>query len=327
MNKKIIYLLIGVLIILGIYYIDNNQQPYSESTTEKTKKASITKDFEGAKLKKEDLIQGCLGGQDCIPSIDNPKFETAMEAEQWLEDEDVVFALDYKGIKRAYAQRILNWHEIVNDTISGEPIAVTFCPLCGTALAFVREVNGVEAQFGVSGFLHNSDLIMYDRNEGNLWQQVTGEAIVGPAARRDELLDVINITTTTWGDWKKNNPDTQVLSVPKNFVRDYSEYPYGTYEENDEIKFAVKNSDQRLHPKKVVYGIIVNDIPRAYTEEKIKQLVSFEDSLGGVSILIERSNAGDVKFTNIDTGETIIHLRSFWFAWAAFNPSTDIFIE
>lgn len=127
------------------------------------------------------------------------------EEASWLKDDDIVFAIDYMDLQRAYPQRILNWHEIVNDTLpssgqtAGDPIAVTFCPLCGSALAFERKVDGVITEFGVSGKLHNSDLVMYDRYEGNLWQQITGERIVGPAAQRFEILKQIPIITTPWG--------------------------------------------------------------------------------------------------------------------------------
>ncbi len=145
---------------------------------------TLANDFNGARVKSDDLLQGCFGGKDCIPSIDKPQFESAQSA-SWLRDSDVVFAIDYMGAQRAYPQRIMNWHEIVNDTIAGDPIVVTFCPLCGSALAFERKVDGVITEFGVSGKLHNSDLVMYDRYEGNLWQQITGEGIVGNAARRN----------------------------------------------------------------------------------------------------------------------------------------------
>ena len=119
-------------------------------------------------------------------------YENAKKAGNWLNPSDIVFAINYKGIVRAYPQRILNWHEIVNDhaVVDGEDyyFMITFCPLCGSAVGFERSVDGVITEFGVSGKLHNNDLVMYDRFEGNLWQQITGEAIVGPAARRNEIL-------------------------------------------------------------------------------------------------------------------------------------------
>lgn len=289
----------------------------------------LQNNFASAKVKSSDLLQGCFGGKDCIPSIDDPKFESVNQA-SWLTDEDVVFAVDYKGTQLAYAQRILNWHEIVNDTLrlrSGQaiPIAVTFCPLCGSALAFERKVDGVITEFGVSGKLHNSDLVMYDRYEGNLWQQITGEAIVGPAARRNEVLKQIPIATTNWGKWKKEHPNTLVLSRDTGHIRDYEAYPYGTYEQNDDLYFGVKNLNKKLQIKTVVYGVEVGGSSRAYPESAFNKNPVIEDLVGGVSLRLEKLESGEIKITNLQTNENIIPIRLFWFAWASFHPDTELY--
>lgn len=289
------------------------------------RKVKLQDDFSGAKVKQSDLLQGCFGGQDCIPSIDNPKFESAKQS-SWLRDDDVIFGVDYKGVARAYPQRILNWHEIVNDVVAGDPIAVTFCPLCGSALAFERKVDGIITEFGVSGKLHNSDLVMYDRYEGNLWQQITGEGIVGPAARRNEVLKQIPIATTTWGKWRKEHPNTQVLSRETGFPRNYDIYPYGAYEENDELYFGVKNLNKKLQIKTVVYGIEVNGASKAYPEDKLGTEY-MEDTVGGVAIRFYRTDSGEVVFFRKDTNEEIIPVRLFWFAWASFHPGTELYSQ
>lgn len=286
---------------------------------------SLVTDFTGAKVEESDLLQGCFGGQDCIPSIDKPKFESAEEADLWLNTDDIVFAINYDETQRAYPQRIMNWHEIVNDFIGDQGISITFCPLCGSALAFKREVKGLTTQFGVSGKLHNSDLVMYDRFEGNLWQQITGEAIVGPAAQRDEVLAQIPISTTTWGEWKQKFPETQVLSRDTGFSRDYDAYPYGTYEQDDQIYFGVENLDTSLQIKTVIYGVEIAGKTKAYTEEALKREGTIEDNIGGVKIIITRNESGEVIVTNSETEESIIPIRLFWFAWAAFNPDTQLY--
>lgn len=294
------------------------------------RKVSLQSDFNGAKVKKENLLQGCFS-QDCIPSIDNPKFESVKEA-GWLRDDDVVFAIDYKGTQRAYPQRIMNWHEIVNDNIAGDPIAITFCPLCGSALAFERKVDGVITEFGVSGKLHNSDLVMYDRYEGNLWQQITGEGIVGPAARREEILKQLPIVTTTWGQWKKKHPNTQVLSRDTGHSRNYDQYPYGTYEQDDQLLFGVKGLNERssstnksLQIKTVVYGIEVNDASKAYPESVFDKQSVISDIVGGIPVQLEKTPEGKIKVTNAQTQEEIIPIRLFWFAWASFHPDTELY--
>ncbi len=296
----------------------NFEEKFKQNT-----KVSLQNDFTGAKVKPEDLLQGCAR-KDCIPSIDNPKFESVQEA-GWLKDEDIVFAIDYKGIIRVYPQRILNWHEIVNDEIAGDPIAVTFCPLCGSALAFERKVSGVITEFGVSGKLHNSDLVMYDRYEGNLWQQVTGEGIVGPAARRNETLKQVPIITTTWKKWKKEHPNTQVLSRDTGHSRNYDQYPYGTYEQDDQLLFGVKGLDKSLQIKTVVYGIELDGNSKAYPESVFDKNKLIEDTIGNTKVRLERTDAGQIKVNNLQTQEEIIPIRLFWFAWAAFHPDTEVY--
>lgn len=289
------------------------------------KKVSLQNDFTGAKVKPEDLLQGCFG-QDCIPSIDDPMFESAAQA-GWLRDDDMIFAIDYKGIQRAYPQRILNWHEIVNDEVADDPVAVTFCPLCGSALAFERKVDSVITEFGVSGKLHNSDLVMYDRYEGNLWQQITGEGIVGPAARRNEKLKQVPIITTTWGEWKKEHPNTQVLSKDTGHSRNYDQYPYGTYEQDDQLLFGVKGLDKSLQIKTEVYGVEINGSSKAYPESAFDKEKVIEDTVGNTAIRLERTESGQVKVTNLQTQEEIIPTRLFWFAWASFHPDTELYVR
>ncbi len=295
----------------------------AELGTTVIKDVPLQSDFTGAKMKPEDLSQGCHG-KDCIPAISDPMFDKVSEV-TWLADTDVVLTISYKGVDRAYPQRIMNWHEIINDTISSDPIAITFCPLCGSAVAFERKVDGVITELGVSGKLHNSDLVMYDRYEGNLWQQITGEALVGPAARRNEKLKPILLGTTTWGEWKTDHPNGEVLSRDTGHNRNYDQYPYGTYEENDELYFGVKNLNQKLQIKTVVYGIEIGEDAKAYPESIINSRQTIEDKIGTTPIMIEKTSSGEVKVTNTRTGEEIVPLRLFWFAWAAFHPNTLLY--
>lgn len=285
---------------------------------------SIQTDFTGAKVAKDDLLQGC-SRIDCIPSIDNPVFETANDAESWLAPTDKVFALNFNGVTRAYPQRIMNWHEIVNDDISGIPVAITFCPLCGSAVAFERVVDGVVTELGVSGKLHNSDLVMYDRYEGNLWQQITGEAIVGPAARRNEKLKPIPIITVEWQQWKTEQPESEVLSRETGFTRNYDQYPYGTYEQDDQLLFGVEGLDNSLQIKTVVYGVELTSFSKAYPESVFDTNAVVEDILGNTNLRLEKQDNGEIRVTNLDTNEEIIPIRLFWFAWAAFHPETQLY--
>lgn len=267
------------------------------------------------------LMQGCPG-KDCIPSLDKPKFESVSAADRWLKPDDVIFSLNYKGESRAYPQRILNWHEIVNDVAAGDPIAITFCPLCGSALAFDRRVEGQVLEFGVSGKLKNNDLVMYDRQTDTLWQQITGEAIVGKL--KGEKLKQISLDGLRWEQFVQENPQGKVLSRETGFSRDYSTYPYGTYEQDRETLFPVEGGpDETIHPKSVVYGIEVLGRFKAYPEDKLKKQ-KVKDLVDNVAVEIADKN-GDVTVKRLDTGEEIVPVRLFWFAWKAFHPETELY--
>lgn len=270
----------------------------------------------------KDLIQGCPV-KDCIPSIDNPQFETVGEADTWLNDSDVVFVLDYKGTAKAYPQRILNWHEIVNDEVSGDPLAVTFCPLCGSALAFDRRMDGQILEFGVSGKLKDNDLIMYDRQTETFWQQITGEAIVGELIGKE--LTQIPLSGMRWREFKEDFPQSMVLSRETGFSRNYDVSPYGSYEEDASTLFPVEGGvDRTIHPKTVVYGVEIGDEAMAYPEESLQKQGRIQDEIGGVSIEITYRN-GKVTVVNKDEDEEIAATRLFWFAWKAFHPGTKLY--
>ena len=284
---------------------------------------SLSADVRGAKVYLGDIEAGCAA-QDCIPALIAPEFRSAASANSWLNDLDVVFGISFRGVQRAYPQRILNWHEIVNDTIDRTPVLITFCPLCGSALAFHRTVDGQTVAFGVSGLLYNSDLIMYDRREGSLWQQFTGRAIVGPAAQRNERLTEIGITTTTWGAWKHSYPRTQVLSQNTGYDRNYDRYPYGSYEQDNELYFGIQHTDRRLPLKAVVYGIQIGGKSKAYTADLLANRRVLADVIGGHRIALREEPAGTIRVLDLKTGRTILPLRTFWFAWAAFHPDTEL---
>ena len=276
------------------------------------------------KIDPEEIESGCFAGKDCIPSIDNPIFETISEAVDWMDDEDIIFGIEYKGIKRAYPQKVLNYHEIVNDTVASDPIAITFSPLCGSAIAYERTINGIITEFGVSGKLHNSNLIMYDRKNGDYWGQITGKAIVGETAKRGEILNKVPLSIVSWKEWKEKNPDSQILSRNTGHEWDYDLYPYDTYEENGDIYFSVQSTDSRLHPKEVVYGFQVDEVKKAYSEKDLKQNKIIEDVINEKKVTISYLLDGKIIMKD-EGGNEYIPIRNFWFAWAAFYPETDLY--
>lgn len=268
----------------------------------------------------QELEKGCFG-KDCIPSIDDPVFESVETADEWLSSTDIVFALRGKSSVKGYPQAILNLHEIVNDEFEGEPVATTFCPLCGSALAFKREVNGRVLEFGVSGFLHNSDLVMYDRQTLTLWEQITGEAVVGELTGTQ--LERLSFSGLEWQDFKEEFPNAQVLSRESG-NRNYNYYPYGDYEQNQRVGFPVEGGvDSTIHPKEVVYGIELEDVYKAYKLEDIKNEGKIADEVNNMEITVDYNN-GDIQVVD-NQGRNLIPTRAFWFAWKAFHPQTELY--
>jgi len=261
--------------------------------------------------------------KDGIPSIDNPKFVSMTEADEWIEDNELVLAMTYKGVERVYPLQILVWHEIVNDWIEGDPVLVTYCPLCGSGIAYERTIDGQAVEFGTSGKLYNSNLVMYDRLTDSYWSQIDGVAILGPLTGSE--LTAISIDTVVWRDWKANHKDSEVLSQDTGASRNYGRDPYGSYYEDSFLFFPVEERDDRVHPKTVVFGIEVGGTYKAYREDDLLENPLIEDVVNGINLKIERSSDGVVVITNVDSGEEIVKERDFWFAWYAFHPETNLY--
>ncbi|UCF99894.1 MAG: DUF3179 domain-containing protein [Spirochaetaceae bacterium] len=308
---------IGILVLVALLGC-------AQASTVEEQQSSIKVDSRGVKYI-VDPSKIFSGGppKDGIPSIDNPLFVSVSEADRWIEDNELVLAIDYKGIKRVYPFQILVWHEIVNDTIAGDPILVTYCPLCGSGIAYKRILGGEAVEFGTTGKLYNSNLVMYDRKTDTWWTQIDGKAIVGELTGQE--LTEVSIDTVTWREWKAAHPDSEVLSQDTGFSRPYGRDPYGSYYEDSFLMFPVENEDQRIHPKTVIFGIELDGVYKAYKEEDVVQKGSFEDTVAGIRIRINRDAAGIVTFTNLDSGQEIVKERDFWFAWYAFHPDTLVY--
>jgi Protein of unknown function (DUF3179) len=198
-------------------------------------------------------------GKDGIPAIDEPRFVSVADAGDLLADREPVIELKLDGAARAYPLQILVWHEIVNDEVAGIPVAVTFCPLCNTALAFDRRLGDRVLDFSTTGNLRHSDLVMYDRQTESWWQQFGGEAVVGDLA--GEKLEQLPARIVAWEDFSGRHPDGMVLSRDTGFSRDYGRNPYAGYDDVDSRPFfpAEGANDDRLLPKERVVFIELGD--------------------------------------------------------------------
>ena len=245
---------------------------------------------------------------DGIPSIDEPEFQSVQSASQWLQPDDVVLGVEHNNEAKAYPIRILNWHEIVNDTIGGAPIAATYCPLCGSGVVFVQpELNGQRAEFGTSGRLYNSDLVMYDRVTGTFWSQIEGTPMVGPLVGEFGELERLPNSMARWEGWKSAHPDGQVLARPtsetamggsapgRHGPRNYDRNPYAGYDEREGLMFPVPNGDDRLANKDLVSGVTLQDQAKAYLKSAVREVGLLNDFIGGVPVLVAwNPNLGDV---------------------------------
>lgn len=301
--------------------------------------------------------------QDGIPSIDNPKFVSVSEADKFLQDADQVVGLNVNGDIRAYPLQILVWHEIVNDNVGGTPVAVTYCPLCFTNQVFNRTVDGQTVEFGTSGKLYNSNLVMYDRNSNSLWSQALGQAIVGKHAGLK--LDRIPFDVAFWREWKQLYPDTNVLSRDTGSSRPYGADPYGSYYSNNDLFFPVSNKDDRLELKEIIVGLENGGQFKAYKLQQIQDTRVINDRIGDKSLALfslypfmvrvfdstldgqklefqynknsskitDKETGSEWNFDGIGTagpmkGKHLLRLpydEGFWFEWVAFHPKTALY--
>ncbi len=262
-------------------------------------------------------------GKDGIPAILKPRFVHARQA-TFLKSEDRILGIAQERKAKAYSIKILNWHEIVNDTLGGKPILVTFCPLCGTGIGFIPHVKGRNLTFGVSGLLYQSDLVMYDHQSESLWSQISMEAIAGPMT--GAKLKHVFLEHTTWGEWQRTHPHTLVLSDKTGYSRDYNRDPYLGYGQRADLMFPTKHSDSRFHPKEWVLGLEVHGVFKAYPFVELKkQKGPLLDHINGQRVRIHYNpDAQSASATDAD-GKPLPSVMAFWFAWYGFHPDTQVF--
>lgn len=269
----------------------------------------------------EDLIQGCPK-RDCIPAIDTPNFVNASEVD-YLLDDDLVMGVDLHGEARAYPIRILLHHEVVNDRIGNTAFAITYCPLCGSGVAFNRVMDGIETTFGVSGVLHDSDLVLYDRASETLWQQITAEAIMGPGL--GQTLNTVPMSMITWSQWLSAHPESQVLSLDTGHDYDYRGKNWSAdYDASEQIVFPVGHLDRRIHPKTYIYGAEADGLSAAVIASTLESDRKVDVMINGrrAEFTMAPDGLANLKFE--DTQAIFPAHKSFWFAWANFHPATTL---
>jgi len=302
--------------------------------------------------------------QDGIPPLREPGMITVPEA-TYLDDTDIVFGIEVNGDFRAYPKRILAWHEMFVDTVGDVPVVGVYCTLCGSMILYESTVDGVEHAMGTSGFLYRSNKLMYDKATQSLWNTMWGTPAVGPLVNKGIRLPRRTVVTTTWGEWHRRHPETQVLSLETGHRRDYGEgVAYREYFADDELMFNTSQVDDRLANKAEVLGIVFideNARPLAIAAEHARSNTLLHESVGERRFVVVTDNSGamrvyesnDIQFVEwdgdailldrkgirwklfedrlvSDDGRKLSRLAShsaFWFGWYGAYPKTRLLFE
>lgn len=258
--------------------------------------------------------------RDGIPALQDAERVPAADA-PW-EDGDLVVGVERNGEAAAYPVAILVWHELANDELGGQPILVSYCPLCGTAMVFDRRVDGHTRRFGVSGLLYQSDMLLYDHETESLWSQIRSEAITGPAL--GTRLSLLRSRMMSWGEWKAAYPETTVLSRKTGHNRDYGRSPYGGYATSEKLYFPA-DFDRRHHPKMPTLGLrLRNGAARAYpAAELVRAGGSVRERFEGREVRIAFDPDGETFAAEAPDDVEIV--EGYWFAWMAFHPKSSVF--
>lgn len=291
--------------------------------------------------------------QDGIPPLRGPKMIAAAEA-TYLEDDNIVFGIAVNGDVRAYPKRILAWHEMFVDTVGGVPVTGVYCTLCGTVILYESTTaDGVQHDFGTSGFLYRSNKLMYDKATNSLWVTLLGKPVIGPLAETDATLKHRSVVTTTWGEWKRRHPETQVLSLDTGHRRNYGEgVAYQEYFATDDLMFNVPDLDERLKNKDEILGLLFpeqSEQPLAISADFLLENRVYHDRVGELDLVVLTDptganrvyDTGGLQFASYDgdrravdasgqawevtedrllgpDGEELGRLpafRAFWFGW------------
>lgn len=352
--KRAMYVILGLVLILGavsgIYWINSTDRPggnraemeqddrlKSESSGMGARDSAVPAGHD-ASLYFENILSGGVP-KDGIPPIDSPKYIGVDEANLWLGADDPVFVLEGTENIYVYPQRVLVWHEIVNESIDGKAVSITYCPLTGSCIGYYGPEG---TSFGTSGRLLNSNLVMYDRETEAYWPQIMGQAV-----HANGVSDGLDIVPVHWTTWKRvldaygDEPDrVWILSDDTGFFRDYERDPYGSYEDadsyyyNNRVMFPTMGDDDRLPAKKVVVAVkgpdgvlaidpnLVKNAGPVYTEAGGQPVVAFFDAQLNVVRVFKRER-GESPRSPVGL-EPADHFDVMWFAWIAFYPDTDL---
>ncbi len=259
---------------------------------------SFFRDDAPSTIRVEEVVWGGVA-LDGIPALVNALMLPAAEAD-YITPTELVFGVEINGDARAYPLRILDWHEMANDVVGGVPVALAYCTLCGAGVLFDTRVGDATYEFGSSGFLMRSNKLMYDRTTYTLWNQLTGEPVLGKLADGTIELKLLPVVVTRWQAWLDRHPDTQVLSLETGHLRDYTPgNPYGSYFASPETMFPAGDPAQRLPDKARIYALHIDGQPHALATADVVRERVVNDSVGDTPVVVI-AGGPDLKGVGID---------------------------
>lgn len=264
--------------------------------------------------------------KDGIPALTDPKTAPVGQAGFMLADDRVV-GVTVNGESRAYPIKVLNYHECYNDVLGGVPIAVIFCPLCDSVSVVDRRLGDKVYEFGISGMLYNSNVLLYDRTDDALWSQVGLKAVSGPNAGKS-LTHLGGWEITTFAGWSAAQPDSTVATIDTGYYSPerYEGVAYASYFQTDQLMFPVDPIDERFANKFPVVGVVVGETAKAYPVDQITGAPDgrIEDMIEGQRVVLESvGGSGAVRISEVPADAKALH--TFWFAWYAFHPGTQVY--
>ena len=259
--------------------------------------------------------------RDGIRSIDAPQFVLPDEARRWVRDEHTVIGVEVGGDARAHPLHVLEHHQVVNDRHGDVGVVVTYDPLVDVARAFLAGEGEARRLFGVSGLVHQSNFLLFDRADESLWQQWDGRSLTG--ARAGERLQAVSVRVEPLGLWRRRHPHTLVLRPPTDARIDYRQSPYSAYWVSDRIPFPVDHVDRRIHPKELVLGAVYDGVARAYLASVVERRGGrIVDEIGGQKLRIQYD--GDSGTFSWEAPAGVDVSSAYWFAWKNFHPDTEL---
>jgi hypothetical protein len=307
LNKKISKCLIISLILLGPIFLvscdltSNNQNSLIQDTW---------------LIPFGEIIDGGPG-KDGIPSIQNPSFQLMSDTD-YVQDDRLVLGVKINDELRLYPHQVMDWHEIINDTIDDVHFSLTYCPFTGTGIVFNRDINGQVNEFGVSGFLFRNNLIMYDRISNSRWSQMQLRSVNGSLSGFEG--EIFQVVETTWDTWKNMYPEAKVLTTNTGYTKNYQGYAYGkSYLISDSFPFPRRRFDERLYSKTIVHSVMEDEFQdeltgmRVYPIENLTEDIQIiQETFKGKNLVFAGSSVKKfgVSFFNRTQDGTVLEFSS-----------------